>query len=307
MLRGAAATPQLSVVIGSHNATPALVRCLRALLRQRGAPLSEIIVADSSDDGRARAVESEFPQVRWLHFAEPLTIPELRGKAIAQARAAIVAVLDPYSLAQEDWAEQTVGAHAQRPNLVIGGAVELHDEAPSGLLGWALYFNEYGMFMPPVSEGAAAIVAGSNVSYKRAALFDGQNARQAVFWKTFVNQTAQQGGSPLWLAPAMRVSLYKPVPFADYALTRFHHGRCFGAMRMQGRPWWQRLGLAAAAPLVPWVLCGRWSRVIWRKRRRRVIYLATLPLQLALFSIWATGEFCGYLFGPGKACRKLFY
>ena len=56
---------------------------------------------------------------------------------------------------------------------MIGGAVELHDAERAGYGAWTLYFNEYGMFMPPVVQGPAPIVPGSNVSYKRAALFDG--------------------------------------------------------------------------------------------------------------------------------------
>jgi hypothetical protein len=35
--------------------------------------------------------------------------------------------------------------------------------------------------------------------------------------------------------------------------------------------------------------------------------IATLPLQILLFGMWAAGEGWGYLRGTGRSCRRLFY
>lgn len=294
-------------MIASHNAVRVIGRCLEALCAQEGATQLEILVADSSDDGTEQLVRERFPQVRLLHFAAALTVPELRAKAIEIAQGAVIAILDPYSIAAHDWAVATVASHQRRANPVIGGSVDKDPAMGSGLFAWALYFNEYGLFMPPVAQGSVAIVPGSNVSYKRAMLFDGPKARHAVFWKTFVNQQAEDAGQALWLEPDIRIGLDKPIPFADYLLTRFFHGRCYAAMRVADRGWANRWLRAASTPLVPLLLCARWTRAIWPKRRERLRYLMTLPLQLALFSVWAAGEMCGYLFGCGGSCRRLFY
>lgn len=299
--------PKLSVVIASHDAAGVIALCLQALSRQCAAPHAEVIVADSSSDGTDAIVAKEFPAVRLLHFDAPLTVPELRGKGIAASRGRTIAILDPYSIAAEDWAQNTIATHERVPNAVIGGSVDKHPDSHSGLLSWTMYFNEYGMFMPPVASGPVPIVPGSNVSYKRSLLFDGDQPRHTVFWKTFVNLQAEAGGSPLWLEPAVRVALHKPIPFSDYLHTRFFHGRCFAAMRVEGASWHHRALRALSTPLVPFVLCARWSRVIWRKRRERLKFVCTLPLQLTLFGIWSLGELCGYLFGRGGACRRLFY
>ena len=107
---------------------------------------------------------------------------------------------------------------------------------------------------------------GCNVSYKRAALFDGDRPRYEVFWKTFVNWEIQAGGSPLWLAPRVLVRLSKPVPFTDFLTSRFDHGRCFAGMRPSAR-WTGRSGCFARRPrprcrLIMW---WRWGRVCWAK------------------------------------------
>lgn len=299
--------PELSVVIASHNAGAVLADCLAALARQSERPAIEVIVADSSDDGTHSMVATRFAGVRLLRFDSPLTVPELRGRAVALARGAVIAILDPYSIAAEDWARATVNAHARLPNLVIGGSVDKHADWAGGIRAWAIYFNEYGLFMPPVVRGAASIVPGSNVSYKRALLFEGERPRFDVFWKTFVNWEALARGSELWLEPSIAVSLYKPVAFGDYFRTRFFHGRCFAAMRFTKASAPKRWLHAASTPLLPALLCWRWTRGIWPKRRLRLEYLLTLPMQLALFSMWALGELCGYVRGGGSACRRLFY
>jgi glycosyltransferase involved in cell wall biosynthesis len=298
-------SPDLSVVVASHNAGAVMAKCLEALSRQAGADRAEVIVADSSTD-ETPVIVGRFACVRLLHFDEPLTIPELRGRAIAAARGGIIAILDPFAIAAENWIGAVLSAHASCASPVIGGAVDLDDEEHQTLVAWALYINEYGLFMTPISPGPTNIVAGCNASYKRAALFDGDTPRYGVFWKTLVNWRIQ-GVMPLHLAPDVVVRLSKPVPFRHFLASRFDHGRCFAAMRPDGVGWPARLVRAAAAPLLPPLFLWRWGRAYWSKGRNRAKLIATLPLQLLLFSVWAGGEACGYLAGGGRSCRRLFY
>jgi hypothetical protein len=172
---------------------------------------------------------------------------------------------------------------------------------------WTLYLNEYGLFMPPIVEGETWIVPGSNVAYKRAALFDGVTPRYPVFWKTFANWEIEQDRSPLWLEPAMRVDLYKPIPLSDYLKTRYHHGRCFAGLRVRQASWVVRVARALSTPLVPALLLWRWTRGFWSKRRERARFVLTMPAQFVLFAVWAWGEALGYLRGSADTCDQLFY
>ena len=298
--------PDLSVVIASHNPGAVIAHALASLCAQAGDGTIEVIVADSSTDDTATLVRA-FPTVQLLSFAEPLTVPELRGRAIARARGAVIAILDPFSIVTGDWAATLLQAHARWPHPVIGGAVEIDDPAHAGLAAWALYINEYGLFMPPVRPGAHTIVPGCNVSYKRRALFDGDRPRYDVFWKTFVNEEVEASGTPLWVVPELLVRLRKPIPFGAFLASRFDHGRCFAGMRAAGWSRRRRLVHAAGTPLLPFLLLWRWGRVYWAKRRYRGRLVATLPLQILLFGVWAAGEAAGSARGTGTSCRNLFY
>lgn len=298
---------RLSIVIAAHNAAHVIEPCLQALASQRQNGEVEIIVSDSSTDGTAESVARRFPWVRLLHFDEPLTVPHLRGRGIAIALGDVIAILDPFSVAAADWVERTLSTHARRASIVIGGSVDLYLAESRSMRLWITYLNEYGLFTPPIVEGPASIVPGSNVSYKRAALFDGNRPRYPVFWKTFANWDVGRAGSPLWLEPRVSVALNKPLPFGDYLRTRYHHGRCFAAMRVRDARWTTRIWRAATSPLVPFVLLWRLARGFWPKGRLRLRFVLTIPAHLVLFSIWAWGEACGYLLGPGRSCEQLFY
>lgn len=299
--------PRLSVIIGAHTAA-GIDACLAALHAQQDAPPSEVILAVSSGDSLAESVKRNYPALRVCAVDGEATLPQLRAAAIAFASGDVIAILDPFSIVRPDWMREVVAAHEARPNMAIGGAVELHNADRQGFCAWTTYINEYGMFMPPVPAGETDILPGSNISYKRAALFDADgNPRHARFWKTFVNRQLQREGSPLWLAPSVVVALDKPVPFWDFFRTRFDHGRCFAAMRTASCGRAERWLRAAAFPLLPAVLLYRWSSVYLRKRRRAGRLVVTMPLQVLLFSSWACGEGVGYARGAGSSCARLFY
>jgi glycosyltransferase involved in cell wall biosynthesis len=297
----------LSIIIAGRNCSAVIHQCLAALEAQPEREQFEVIVADSSTDGTAAVIRQHFPWVHLRHFDRPLTLPELRGRALAVAQGDILAILDPYSIVAPDWTAELLKAHSERPEPVIGGSVELFQAEQQSLAAWTLYFNEYGMFMPPATAGPTPILPGSNISYKRPALGDLGRFETESFWKTFANWESEAAGQPLWLAPAVKVYLHKPIPLSAFFRSRFAHGRCFAGMRVAGAGRGQKLFRALTTPFLPALLWYRWAGVYWPKKRRRRQFLLTLPGQWLLFTNWAAGELWGYLFGPGQSCNKLYY
>lgn len=296
----------VSVVIAAHNAGRVIEDCLAALLAQAQPQVAEVIVVAYAVDGSTQRAQARFPEVRWVRLDTPATLAQMRGRGIALAQGAIIAILDPYAIVAANWLAELRRAHGEHPNWVIGGAVDLEGAATRTLAEWALYLYEYGLFMPPVTCGATEILPGCNLSYKRAALFEGDRPKYPEFWKTFANWEAEHH-SALWLAPSVVVYLNKPIPFGEFLASRLAHGRCFAGMRTASAGWGERLARGVTTPLLPWLFLWRWGRVIWAKRRDRTRWLATLPLQLLLFGSWALGEMVGYLRGAGTSCRRLYY
>jgi hypothetical protein len=299
--------PLLSVVIAAHNAATVIEDCLLALQAAAAGRNVEIIVADSSTDGTVTAIRERFPGVTVQHFAKPMAIPHLRGAGIAVTRGEIVALLDPYCIVGERWVSEIVRAHAQRPEPAIGGAVALDDEGQPGLVRWATYFAEYAGFVPPLQEGPGAELAGSNIAYKRRALGPSAAWPHTGFWKTFVNRQLQADGHTLWSDPGLLVTLRKPIPFAEFLRSRYHHGRCFAAMRVAGGRRSTRWLRAVTAFLLPVVALWRQTCSIWPKARYRAKFVMSMPLLFLFHANWAWGELWGYLQGPGRSCEQLFF
>ena len=135
---------------------------------------------------------------------------------------------------------------------------------------------------------------------------DEERFRREGFWKTFVNWELESS-EPLWLAPSVLVRLRKPIAFWSFLRTRYDHGRCFAGMRVADEGWPQRFLRAGSAPLVPPLLWLRWLVVYWPKGRYRLQFIATTPGQWLLLIVWAWGELCGYLYGRGRSCDRLYY
>ena len=172
---------------------------------------------------------------------------------------------------------------------------------------WTTYLNEYGLFMSPVEQGETWILPGSNVSYKRAALFDGDRARYPEFWKTFVNWEQEAGGSPLWLEPAMRVELYKPIAFPDFLRTRYHHGRCFAGMRVRDASWPVRIGRAGSTILgAPPSALAVDRGLLAEAPASRPVRGNPAGAAPAVPGV-ECGEAWGYLRGTGRACERTNY
>ncbi len=297
----------LSVVIASHNAAAVIEDCLLALQADAAGREVEIIVADSSTDGTAAAIRERFPGVTVLHFAEPLAIPYLRGAGIAASRGEVVALLDPYCIVCRGWVGEVVRVHAQRPEPAVGGAVAPDSEGEQCLMRWATYFSEYAGFVPPLREGPSAELTGNNIAYKRRAVEQSETLARTGFWKTFANWQLRATGQALWTAPSLVVTLRKPIPFPEFLHSRYHHGRCFAAMRVAGGRRSARWLRALTAFLLPPVALWRQTRSVWPKRRYRTKFMMTMPLLFLFHVSWAWGELWGYLRGPGRSCEQLFF
>lgn len=299
--------PDLSIIIAAHNAAHVIGVCLTALYKQNYIRDVEIIVADSSTDNTDQIVSKRFPEVKLLHFSEPLTIPRLRGYAIAEAQGEVIALIDPFSVVDNQWCSELIKIHKERPEFVIGGAVELYEPEQAGLVSWANYINEYGRFILPLEAGVVNILPGSNISYKRHALPDPELLRDKGFWKAFVNQDLESANNSLWLTPSVRVFLNKPLSFIEFFHSRYFHGRCYAAMRVAGRPGLIRFCRAMTTPILPMLFLWRLGRSYWPKQRYRKQFILVLPLIFMLDLSWSWGELCGYLRGQGRSCQQLFY
>src|SRR5438552_8703949 len=138
-------TPAVSVVIASYNARATIERCLASLTSVSTAVPFEIDVVDSSEDGTAEMIGSNFPKVTVVKVATRLYPGDARNLGVEKARADIMAFTDTDCIADARWLDEIV--EAQRTGvLAVGGSVT--NGNPQSMISWANYFCEFTAWMP---------------------------------------------------------------------------------------------------------------------------------------------------------------
>lgn len=112
--------PLVSVVVVSHNTREDLLRCL-ASLAQASVPLETLVVDNASEDGSPEAVERRFPDVRVLRNAANVGFGPANNRALAEARAPFVLLLNSDAELRPGCLETLVGILRERPDAGIAG------------------------------------------------------------------------------------------------------------------------------------------------------------------------------------------
>ena len=311
--------PALSVVVAIVSDTMGppdtrhLEPCLAALMRQRGAPATEIIVPHLPGMAGIAALGEEHPNVHFVEAELPRTYTgrggsrehhdELRARGLAVARGSIVALIEDHGIPAPDWSAR-VFAHFSRANLLeaslgrplaaVGGAIENGVDRP---LNWAVYFCDFLRYQNPVQKGESAFASDANIAYRRAALESIRPIWQETFCEPSVNEALRSQGEIVALAPDMVLYQHRQeLRFGSALRERFVWGRSYAAARCRPAPQ-QRVFWAVFSPALPLLLLARMTAMAWKKRRTLASFLKALPLTNMLLISWALGELAGYVTG----------
>jgi glycosyltransferase involved in cell wall biosynthesis len=295
--------PEISVVLATQNVAEQSSRCLDSLRNQTLSECAEIIVADASTDGTDEMIRSRYPGVRLIHFDRPLGLPQLTREALRQARGRVLVVTDPYCVFPPDWLEKMRKAH-ETDFPVIGGAVEKVN--CGGLLSWACYFADYGPFMLPASRQVTPLLAGNHVSYKRWVIKPKLDSMEDGFWKVFFHADLTRQGIRFLFEPDLVVHYSRPDTLLSFLRRYFRHAHFFAAFRCRRISPAGRFLRLVSSPALPAVLFYQRLRAGWKNKRHRSRFLKSLPLLAVFVTVWAAGEFTGYLLGPDSVRKEVY-
>jgi glycosyltransferase involved in cell wall biosynthesis len=289
---------RLSIVIAAWNGSASLERCLRSLNDEVRAVDTEVIVAANFKPER---LAGEFSLVHWIKMPAGTTVPALRTAGILRSTGEIVGLAEDHCTFGEHWCMELKKAH-ESAHAVIGGVVE--NASTQRALDWAVYFLDYGKFMPPMRAGVVGALSGVNVSYKRPALMEVESSFRGGFHEAITHAEIVKRGGALYLAPAMVVYHHKNYKTTPAMALAYHLGRSYAGKRVSGASALRRGLFVLGSPLLTVLLPGRVIAGILRKRRHIAALARALPHLLALTSSWAWGEFRGYLSGEGRSAAQ---
>lgn len=290
---------KLSIVIAAWNGDEMLRECLLSLENQIESANAEVIAVCNFENGVDKSA-IKFPFAKHIILSAETIVPELRTHGIFESKGAIIALGEDICTFDADWCREIVKAHESKYS-IIGGAVE--NMPNQNALDWAVYFYDYGKYMPPNRAQITDALSGMNVSYKREILEQIRENYADGFFETFINEELKRRGHELYLTPSAIIFHRKNYEFKKIVWQFYRQARSFAARRVFNFPFSKRLFFIAASLLLPILLVFRViSRTLGKNRHFKELIIS-LPYLIILMSVWAFGEFCGYLIGKGKSGR----
>ena len=302
---------KLSVVVAPTEDGLFLKGAFAALDAQEGAPPFEIVVPVDDSIHGVDGLRRAYPSIRFIDVpgtarlssscgigVAHVAIDRRRSAGLAASRGEIVALTEEHARPASDWCAGIVDCH-QAPHGVIGGAIE---NATPRLVNWALYFLDAGRYQNPLPEGPSRFVSDVNVSYKRKHLESVRTLWEGMYHETGVHDALRAAGETLWLTPKLVVRLDRgQVGLARALRERFAWARLYAGRRSGEISRVTRFVYTIASPILALILPVRAGKTSFTRKRHRVVFLKTLPLLLLMSSVWAMGEFTGYLTGRATA------
>ena len=299
----------VSVLITSHNASCTIRDTLSSLLCQDFDEPYEIIVVDSSSDGTARIVATEFPSVHLIHREQEADPGAARNQGIMQAKGEIIACIDADCIAPRDWLTQMVAAQ-RAGHKGVGGAIE--NGNPGSILAWAWVLSEFRDFLPVGHAHLVAHIPACNISYHRS-VFDRLGGFPTGFYPQedllYHSRLAQRGVS-IWLDPAICIRHTRCLTWRSY-IEHLRRAGCVTArvLKLTGGEgvFLARSPVLAllAAPALPLV---KWLRTIgvFISQQPEVLRdhaLALVPFLLGLYA-WVWGFVEGAWSPPLRVAKE---
>lgn len=291
-------TIKLSIVIAAWNGAEALRRCLISLENQVEAAeviaVSNFSVEDLESDSRFSFVKFAFSEAE-------TTVPQLRSRGIFLADGGIIALAEDHCFFDKDWSQDIRKAHESN-HAAIGGAIE--NASGSRALDWAVYFFDYGKYMPSNHSGETETLSGFNASYKKEILDELRETYANGFFETFFNEELKKRGYKLYLTDSAIIFHAKNYELKKTLIQFYHLARSFAARRIATAPFSKRAAFAVVSLVLPIILPTRIALNIIKKNRRFKELVVSLPCLVLLMSAWSWGEFRGYLSGEGASASE---
>jgi len=302
---GAAAVPELSVVLITPDSFETIRRTAGCLARQNVRDRIELVIVapESARIDVDDRLASQLAGVQVVRLASLTPSGPARAAGIRAARAPIVAFGEEHCFPASGWAEAFLDAH-RGEYAAVGPA--MRNANPDTIVSWADLLIGYGPWVAPIGQGEREYLPGHNSSYKRAILLEyGDALDQLMEAETVLMWDLRRQGHRLLLHPTAQAAHTNFGLWRSWIPVMFLNGRAFADTRSSQWPLARRLAFAAASPLIPLVRLARTIGHVRRVDRNWSFFFRVVPVLSVGLAFDALGQMVGYALGAGAAHQKL--
>lgn len=301
--------PDISVVVAIIDGGDALRACLLALSDQMGGWRTEVIIPYDQLSREVAAMADEFPNFHFLDLGvilggmTPKNALQLhqfwdvrQSEGIKNSHGRLVGLVTDRGVPAKDWVASIIELQNQTGAAAVGGCI---DNGNDTVWHWATHICDFARYLPPKPTGESTFLSATNVCYVADKLHAHRALYERRFYEPSIHAALMSAGEKLILSDCPRTTEYRPrIPTLELVSEWFHWGRKYGGIRAGQLSLVKRVFRAAVTPLLPFVL---YCRHLGNLRRKKILgrnfWLAS-PLIILIVSMWALGEFVGYIQGP---------
>ena len=292
------AQPSVSIIVTMICGVEPLRRCLTALYAQRDVRPAQVLVTHDDRFPDANRLSTDFPAAAFFHVAGVCGTDRQRVPAVRAASGDVIAITEDFCVPDPDWCAQIVAAFAEPAVAAVGGGMEMHGDR-IGLVEWAFFLYDYGLYVQPVPDGAARQFTDTNVAYRADVIRALAHVWQNGFYIPMVNDAISAAGHAMRLSSRIVVRQRRSVTIGGVCREVCRNGRNYGRSRVQYASLGERFKRVVLMPLVPLVLVQRRFGAVRRVTRGVARLIGTTALVMLFATSWTCGELLGYLSPAG--------
>ena len=288
----------ISVVIPCYNSPATITHTLDGLLAQPRPLLREIIVVDSSDDGKTPEILARYAdRVRVVHLEKKTMPASGRNIGAELASGDTLAFIDADAFPAPDWIEKISEAR-ESGGRVGGGSVLVPDFQKKNRLALAQYFLQFNEFTDAGRTRAVKFVPSVNLFCEKKLFFEIGGFPEIRASEDVLFGLKAGAVTPVSFHPEARVFHIFRTELKAYLRNQKMLGRYILIYRRQHyggflyKAW-------AAIPLLPLFFMAKLGAIasrVWRgKKKDFPAFLSSSPLFLAGLFYWSAGFFQGSL------------
>ncbi len=296
----------LSIVVAWQESQPNVEDCLDSLFNQSTESSVEIILAYGGFTADPSPLAAKYPKLKIVEHPTSGSIPSLHGIGVAHSSGNLIAITEAHTTFDLNWIDTAISISHANLDAAIGGAVEPGQKLSS--VDFALYLCDYAQFALPLETGISDDLPGNNIVFKRKVIekyLSGKDLSKDGFWKTFFCHELIEKGERLSRHSSLVAYYNRHLSFNDVMERRYHHGRCFGAMRsVDFDPAKKALYLVSCAGL-PLILMIRLFKKVSKKPSLMGRFVRVYPICKLVVCAWVAGEYIGMAAGANGSCDRL--
>jgi GT2 family glycosyltransferase len=194
----------VSFIVPSYNSSATLPLCLHSIRNQDATVAREVIVVDSSDDGKTAGIAGAFPEMKFIRLAERTNPAKARNLGLAEATAAWCAFVDADVVLSENWLTNALKASSGD---VAGMCSSVEPYPDTNSLGFCHFLIQFSKFLPFGSPRKLPIIPSFAFLLRRSEAGEsGGFPEDFPMLEDFLfsQRLSQRTGRPFLFCPAMK-------------------------------------------------------------------------------------------------------